>query len=304
MAVSPVAFYAVANEPHFLGLVALLNSLRLQGHDEPLLVADCGLAAWQRELLAAHAEVVEVDRSTPPHLLKPLVPRLRPAGKMILVDADVVILRPLTPLLAETAGVVVFADPVAHRFHPEWAELLDLPPMRLGPYLNSGFFVLNGSVGESVLDLVAGKQHWIDAASSRYGGSRSSSPFYYLDQDVWNAVLASSVDAAELAVQPADLAPHPPFSVSEGREPFLLHHVDRKPWLDSTRANAYSRLLPRLLLAPDVALRLAPDQVPLRFRRGLVADAERMRVETAARAFGLRGRVGLRRRLAERRRRT
>jgi hypothetical protein len=258
---------------------------------------------WQRELLAPHAEVVEVDRSIPPHLLKPLVPRVRPADKMILVDVDVVVLRPLTPLLAETAGVVVFADPVAHRFHSEWAELLDLPPMRPGPYLDSGFFVLNGSVGQSVVDLVAEKQQWIDAASSRYGGSRSSSPFYYVDQDVWNAVLASSVGAAELAVQPADLAPHPPFSVSEGREPPPPPRGP-KALARFDRGQRHSRLLPRLLLGPDVALRLEPDQVPLRLRRGLVADAERMRVEAAARAYWLRGRVGLRRRHAERRRRT
>src|SRR6185437_15799363 len=78
MAVSPVAFYAVANEPHFLGLVALLNSLRLQGHGDPLLVADCGLAGWQRELLVPHAEVVEADRGIPPYLLKPVLPRARP----------------------------------------------------------------------------------------------------------------------------------------------------------------------------------------------------------------------------------
>jgi hypothetical protein len=303
MAVSPVAFYAVANETHFLGLVALLNSLRLQGHLDPLLVADCGLAGWQRELLVPHAEVVEADRGIPPHLLKPVLPRARPAEKMVLLDADLVAVRPLTPLLDETAAVVAFADPVAHRFHPEWAELLDLPPIRPGTYLNSGFFVLNGSVGRSVLDLVAEKQEQIDAATSRYAGGRPSSPFYYLDQDVWNAVLASSVDPGELAVEPADLAPHPPFTGSDECEPFLLHHVDRKPWLGSTRANAYSRMLPRLLLGPGVTLRLQPDEVPLRLREGRLADVERARAEAAALAHGLRGRVGLRRRLAERRRR-
>ena len=138
MAVSPVAFYAVANEPHFLGLVALLNSLRLQGHGDPLLVADCGLAGWQRELLVPHAEVVEADRGIPPYLLKPVLPRARPTEKMVLLDVDLVAVRPLTPLFDETAAVVAFADPVAHRFHPEWAEFLDLPPLRPGTYLNSG----------------------------------------------------------------------------------------------------------------------------------------------------------------------
>jgi hypothetical protein len=39
MAVRPVAFYAVSDSAHFIGLVALVNSLRLAGHTEPLLVA-------------------------------------------------------------------------------------------------------------------------------------------------------------------------------------------------------------------------------------------------------------------------
>jgi hypothetical protein len=302
MAVTPVAFYAVSNEEHFLGLVALLNSLRLRGHKEPLLVADCGLAAWQLEALAPHAEVVAVDRETSPYMLKTSLPRGRPAWKMVLLDADLLVLRPLTPILEEQAAVVAFADPVAHRFHPEWAELLDVPPIRRLPYVNSGLLVLSGDIGRSILDLVAGKQKRVDTATTRAEGGRPSSPFYYSDQDVWNAVLASSVDPGELVVLPAELAPHPPFTASVGQEPYVLHHVDRKPWLHSTRANAYSRLLPRLLLGDDVALRLEPAQVPPRFRAGTVARLDRLRAEASALAYGLRGRVGLRRRLAERRR--
>jgi len=42
MAVGPVAFYAVSDAAHFLGLVGLLNSLRMAGHHEPLFVADSG----------------------------------------------------------------------------------------------------------------------------------------------------------------------------------------------------------------------------------------------------------------------
>ncbi len=301
MAVTPVAFYVVANEAHFLGLVALLNSLRLQGQEEPLRVADCGLADWQRALLAPHAEVVEIDRDVPPYVLKPLLPRQLPAERMVLVDADMIALRPLTPLLEERAGVVAFADPVADRFHPEWPELLDLPPLRRGPYVNSGFFVLGGGVGPSVLALVAEKQTRVDLDTTRYAGAPATSPFYYLDQDVWNAVLASSVEPHDRSILPAELAPHPPFAGTDGHSPFFLHHVERKPWLSATRANAYSRLLPRLLLADDVAIRLRPEQVPLRFRSGPLAGLERARTEGVALAHALRGRVGLRRRLAQRR---
>ena len=315
MAVRPVALYAVANERHFLGLVALLNSLRLQRHEEPLLVADCGLADWQRDLLAPHVEVVTVARELPPHLLKPVLPRERPAKTMVLLDADLIVLRPLGELLGGAAAVFAFTDPVAHRFHPEWSSLLGLPPLRPGPYLNSGLLVLSGTRARAILELVAEKQELVDVAGTRDRGGRPESPFYYADQDVWNAVLASSLEPSELALLPADLAPHPPFrglhpaaggdlrfAYADGREPFVLHHVDRKPWLAATRMNAYSRLLPRLLLGEDVALRLEPAQVPARFRPGARAALARAGVEAGALAYRMRGRVGLRRRLAERRR--
>jgi hypothetical protein len=315
MAVRPVALYTVANDRHFLGLVALLNSLRLQGHEEPLLVGDCGLTDWQRRLLEGHAEVEAVPRDRLPYLLKPVVPRSQPAETMALLDADLIVLRRLDDLLRGARPVVAFADPVAHRFHPELATLLGLPALRPGPYVNSGVFVLTGDRGRAVLDLVGEKQGLVDDDATRDRGGRPENPFYYADQDVWNAVLSSSVDPAEIEVLPGDLAPHPPFrglhpvgagslrmAYADGREPFVLHHVDRKPWLASTRANDYSRLLPRLLLGEDVALRLDPERVPARFQLGPASALHRAGAEAAALAHGLRGRLGLRRRLAKRRR--
>src|SRR5207247_5704741 len=72
-------------------------------------------------------------------------------------------------------------------------------------------------------------------------------------------------------------------SYDDGERPFLLHHTMAKPWLQATPWNAYARLLPRLLLAPDVALRLRPDQVPLRLRQGPLAAADRRRADVQAR---------------------
>src|SRR5215207_7961449 len=48
------AFYTVANARHFIGVVALLNSLRLAGHTEPIRLMDAGLTDEQRTLLANH----------------------------------------------------------------------------------------------------------------------------------------------------------------------------------------------------------------------------------------------------------
>jgi hypothetical protein len=315
MAVRPVAFYVVSDKDHFLGLLALLNSLRLAGHVEPLLVADCGLAPWQRNLLAGHAEVVAVEAPFAPHLLKPVLPLEHPAGVMALLDADLIVLRSLAPLLESAAAgrIVAFADPVSDRFDPRWEALLGLPPPRRQLYVNSGLFVLPADPGTRVLEAMVAGCLRIDRARTRPAESRPADPFYYLDQDVLNAVLASLVEPGELEILPARLAPHPPFAglcpkegaglhyeYAEGSEPYALHHIHRKPWLCATRRNLYSELMPRFLMADDLTLRLDPRDVPRRFRRGLLSALERMRIEAAALAHNQRGKLGLRRRLGER----
>jgi hypothetical protein len=306
MAMRPVAFYAVSDSTHFIGLVALLNSLRLTGHEEPLLVADCGLEEWQRRLLAPHAEVRPVPKGGLPHLRKGVLPLEESADVMALMDADLIVLRSLLPLIDKAAEgrVVVFADPVSHRFHSGWAELLDLPAVRRQPYVNSGLMILPGSVGRRFLEAFRERRSAVERHSTRLAGGRPSDPFYYADQDVVNALLGSVVEAAELEILDTGLAPHPPFAgvrLDHGADhPYVLHHIDRKPWLRATPRNLYTDLLPRYTLAPDLPLRLEARQVPLRFRTGPLAALERARVEAAARLHAQRGKVGLRRWFRER----
>lgn len=310
------AFYCVADSRHFLGVVALINSLRLLGHDETIFVADSGLEPGQRALLAPHAALVPAGEAPAPHLLKCMVPRARPADTTILVDADVILIRPLTPiLLAAGERAVVFADAVPHRFHPEWSELLGVGPLRRQPYVNSGLLVLPRALATRILPRVVAGQTRVDVARSFVARGHAGDPFYYLDQDVWNAVLAACLSPDELLILDHRLAPHPPFAglrlldeselrcaYADGTEPYGLHHVGpRKPWLAATRWTVYSRLLRRLLLAPDLALRLEPDQVPLRLRPGSLAWVDRRRATLVALAASQRGRLGLRRRLAARR---
>ena len=80
-------------------------------------------------------------------------------------------------------------------------------------------------------------------------------------------------------------APHPPFPglrivgraaparrrARTASEPFALHHIQRKPWLQPLPPTSYSELLPRLWLADDLPLRL---------------DAELRAVALPARACG------------------
>jgi hypothetical protein len=279
------AFYTVATPSRFLGVVALLNSLRLVGHDEPFRVADCGLEPWQRDALEGRAELVPTATGTSACLRKCSLPRAAPADMMVLLDTDVIVTRRLDPLLvcAAEGAVVAFADPAAGRFHPEWSELLDLPRGRPLRYLNTGLVILPRRRLD-LLDKVERALHAVDLSRSALNGERSSNPFSYADQDVWNAVLAAATAPEEVLVLPQRLAPHPPFAglalesaqelhcrYEDGTRPFLLHDVARKPSAPSTPAALYSHLL----LGPDVAVPVPPERVPFRFHARLLPALER-----------------------------
>lgn len=318
------AFYCVSDHHHFPGAVALLNSLRLTGHDQPVLLVDAGLTDEQREMLADHVTLLPAATGTPPVYLAPFGPIAQPADVAVLLDADIVVVRSLNPLIdqARAGKLVGFINVpgVDDRFFPEWAPLLGLGPVRRQPYLNAGQLFIPHPLAERILGPWQACQDKIDHQRTRYGAAmrrRTSlaAPFYFADQDVLNAVLAALLAPDEILWLEHRLAPHPPFTgvgvvdeqrlrcvSSDGTDPYLLHHTMAKPWLKPTPVNAYSRLLPRLLFAPDVALRLRPEQVPLRLRPGGLAHVDRARADLEARirirARRLLGKAGIRTRLA------
>jgi hypothetical protein len=310
------AFYVVANSRYFLGLAGLINSLRLVGHDEPIYVADCGLAHDQRARIAEQATLVEVTRQGAPHHAKQVAPLAYPSQTMVLIDADMLATRSLAPLIERARGgmIATFADQIAHRFHEQWAPMLGLEPLRRQPYVNTGLVVVEGGLGTAMLAKVqAGYEH-VDIDRTLVAQGSAEYPFYYVDQDVFNAYLATYPEE-RIEILDHRYAPFPPFpglrvvdeaslrcSYADGEEPFVLHHVLQKPWLARTSWNIYSRLLTRVLLGRDVAIPLEPAELPLRLRTGRVAGLERRRSDAVAAVGSLRGRVGLRRRLVEWRR--
>src|SRR5262249_1912508 len=90
------AFYSVCDSGFFLGAVALVNSLRLVGHEEPIFIVDAGLTPEQRRLMSDHATIIEAPESDPAVFLTPRGPLERPAEVAVLLDADIVVLRPLS----------------------------------------------------------------------------------------------------------------------------------------------------------------------------------------------------------------
>ncbi len=302
----------MADARHFIGAVGMLNSLRLVGHDDEVLLVDAGLQEHQRRRLAEHATVRPIDTDTSTYLAKFAAAATPAADVRVAIDADILVLRPLRELigLAESGKFVGFADPVAHRHFPEWGPLLGLRPPRRQPYVNTGLLVLPDRRGRELLRSVQELGSQVDIERSQHRGGSPSDPFYYYDQDVWNALLASVTNQREVEILEHRLAPHPPFAGLEvvdaahlrcaypdGVEPFVLHHVLAKPWLALTRANIYTLLLRRVLLGDDVALRLEPRDVPLRLRQGRLAGADRVRSNLVALGRAQRGRLGLRRRL-------
>ena len=287
------AFYCVADERYFLGAVAVVNSLRLHGHTEPVFVGDCGLTSRQRELLDPHATVVERASEAPGWLQKTAAPLRHPAEVMLLIDADMVVTRPLGPLIEEaSADRVVAFENDRQRFVAGWGELLDLGPARPRPYVSSGLVGLGGATGREVLRLLDDRQARVDFERTFWRRDEPGYPFLYADQDVLNAILCTRIAPDRITSLEHRLAANPPFDglrmidertlrcvYADGEEPYVLHHFERKPWLVPIRHGLYSRLLSRLWLGSDVALRLPEDLIPLRMRSGVLARAERTRVD-------------------------
>jgi hypothetical protein len=318
------ALYSVSNTAHFPGVVALLNSLRMVGHEEPLIIIDAGLTAEQRARLAPHARVIAAPRGTPVMFLAPYGPTLQPAEIAVVLDADTIVVRALTELIGEAERgrfVTVLNTPPNHdRFFPEWRAALSLGELRRMPYINAGQMIIPAGIGARIYGPWTRGQTTIGTETTRYGRAKLNEPFYFADQDVLNAVLAAELDPGEIVILDHRFAPHPPFPGLElvdetrlacryrdGESPFILHHIMAKPWLSATPTNIYSRLLSRLLLEPDVRLRMAPAELPLRLRKGALAGADRRRAHAQAvvrmQARRQLGRFGIRTRLAARRRR-
>jgi hypothetical protein len=287
------AFYCVSSAEYFLGAVGLINSLRLVGHTEPIYLLDCGLSAQQRELVAREATVLPAPSDAAPYLLKTMAPLSHPATVQVLIDADMIVTRPLSELIAAASGDRVIAfENATDRFVPEWSSYLDLGPMRRRPYVSSGLVLLGGVLGHEVLRTWHNRLGRVDYARGCFEEKDPDYPLLYLDQDVLNAVLWSRDGLDRIDGLEARLAPVPPFAgldvldarelscaYTDGATPFVIHqHLPRKPWRDPAYEGAYSRLLRRLLCGDDVAIRVPRADIPLRMRTGPLGYAERTRV--------------------------
>jgi len=287
-----VRFCTLADARYFPGLVALVNSLRLLGHHEPISVLDLGLTDAQRAALAPECDFVPVPPGPPRHawLLEPVASLARPAEVVVYLDADIIVTRPLHDLIerARLGKVVVFPDTQADRWFAEWRELFELTqPPRRQVYVNAGFLAVSTRRFPVLLprwahacELIIGRPTVKDDPEAM------DSPIGLSSQDALNALLMSEVPTGAIDLQPAGAEVHrrqlPLVQVRdvrtlecsfEGNPTTLLHHWGApKPWDHAARGymvNAYSTCLRRLLVEQDVAVRINPREVPHWLRPGL-----------------------------------
>ena len=294
------AFYCVADDRYFLGAVALVNSIRLVGHPEPIHLLDCGLTAEQREILAAEVVLVDGPEDVAPALLKTIGPLAHPAEVVVTLDTDLIVTRSLAePIASAAKGRVVSFRNSSDRFVPGWREALDLGPLRRGPYLDFAALFLPGAKAAEFMPLIAELQDRVEIERTYWGRNEQDYPLLYADQDVMNAIVAARVEADELVVLDTRLAPVPPFaglevadlatlrcSYADGTEPFVVHHHMVKPWLEPTHSGVYSELMSRLLVGDGLAIEVPADSVPQRFHAGARAWAERKLIDVRQRRGG------------------
>jgi len=302
------AFYSVADSAAFVGVVGLLNSLRFAGHDEPFFLLDCGLTPAQRTVLEPHVELVRRTGGGAAPAAKAVAPLRSPADVMVLLDADVLVTRHLEALIRRCAAgrIVVFPDDTPGRFFSEWEDLGLGVPVRRGN-VNSGHLFVPLAWRDGLLERLSELAATVDPRRTFVGGGRPEDPFYYLDQDVLNAMLATVIPPEAVDRAEEGLVAYAPFlgltldpetlecRDAQGRRPFLLHHILRKPWSAALPESVYSTLLRRLLNGRDVAVQVPPHLLPLRLRNGRLASLDRRRAALQSFAHDrTRGRLGLR----------
>ena len=293
-AAARAAFYCVSSDVYFLGAVGLVNSLRLTGHEQPIHVLDCGLDPGARRLLEREATVHDSPAGAEPYALKTVAPLAAPAETMILIDADMIVTRPLGELVERAArGRVVAFRNKADRHVPEWGELLELGEVRRQAYVSSGLLAMGRDPGEDVLRLMHDRQSRVDLERTYFGDHADDYELLYSDQDVLNAILATRVEAGRLDPLDPGLCAETPFDglrladverlrceYEDGTEPYVVHHaLSPKPWQAPAYEGVYSRMLRRLLTGADAAIAVDERELPRWLRRGALAYAERQRIK-------------------------
>ena len=280
-------YFTVSDHTYFLGTVALLNSLRLTGNDDPVVVLDTGLTPPERTALEPHAVVVTIpdDRGNPV-LLKPYPHLLSASGVIVVIDSDIIVTSSLASLkeLAEAGKICIcpaWIEDGRRRWFSEWEQTLELrAPLRREEWHHDGVVAFDTRHWPNLLERWWEVCELVPSEEITTAGA----PFNAGDADALNALLMSEISRDDLAVLPEGDEVYPGDVTIEDLETLrcavdgtpskFIHVIDRpKPWERGgwlrRGSGVYMELMRRLLFEDDVALRLKPEEVPLWLRPGV-----------------------------------
>jgi hypothetical protein len=267
----------VSDWSFFPATVGLLNSLRLTGHGDPLVILDCGFSLDQRRLLEEHTTLISFDRTraTNPTLLKPIAPSAQRSGVVVMIDSDAIVTAPLGPVVEEAAGgrIVAVPDPESGRRFPEWQRLFELSGLpRRQPYVSAGLVAFSVDHWPDFLPRWSAACRRIWSHPTIHEEARDW-PTSQGDQDALNALLMTEFPREALTLLPVEAVPLGPAegrtrvvqlsSLSctyRGRATLVVQTSGRpKPWGRRAWAGvgygAYVRLLRRCLTGRGLTVR-------------------------------------------------
>jgi hypothetical protein len=285
-----IRLFTIADQDYFLGLAALVNSLRLHGCDAPLTVLDLGLTPNQREIFGEQCEFLSPRElaGLHPWLLHPFACTLRPVDIVIYVDADVIVTQPLDEIIdcARRGRICVFRDTAATRWFTEWQSIFCLrASLRHETYANAGFIAFSTKQFPTLLSRWSECCGLLVGSRTIYDTRVFASPTALTGQDALNAVLMSEIGAGRVdcrsssAQGPHDLIRTRVTDLTrvqcllDDQPTTLLHSWGPvKPWRDragrSLRRTAYVRCLRRLLSGRDVGVQIPAAMMPQWLRPG------------------------------------
>lgn len=283
-------FFTITDSRFFVGTVGLLNSLRLTGNDEELVVLDRGLTPEQRERLNPHVTLFdlpdEIEASA--YAVKPYPARMDVGGIVVVIDSDVIVTNRLEPYYRAAGDGKICMFPshfsAEWRFFEEWSEIFGLaaPLRRDQPYLAAGYLAISMEKWPSFFE------RWWKACEllpTPPPPRDDTSPLGQLDQDALNAILMSEIPADAIEELPAfefnlslvKVVDEKTLACRDASGAVPLLHTTRSPKVWQPEGwrhvegitRAFVRLMPRVLFADDVPLNLSRREVPVWLRGGI-----------------------------------
>ena len=313
--------FTVGDARYFLGVVALLNSLRLTGNAMPLTVLDIGLEGWQRSLLEGHCDLVEGRPGIRAYLLKADAPLASDADVALILDSDIIVTGSLSPMVdsAREGLVSTYGDQAAEwRWFAEWTELFDLrAPLRHEMYVNSGAIAVSTSRMPWFLPRWSELcEAMVDRPVMDQSALAEDDPLWLADQEALNALLLSEVPSDQvvrhafpgMVIGSAAMAQVVVEDLDglrcswQGDPVTVLHAVGLiKPWQRRAsrelRRTAYAACLRRALSGAGLEVEVPTERLPAWLRAGapsaLIARALHAYDLGARTTRPLRRRVGL-----------